>query len=356
MIRCMRRSPRDVSELTTITNMIVVLGVSVVRGLCLAYSHADLLKLKTFLNTKSCQRDDASAFQLRKSTYQKINKFLAVYYPITITNACLYSLDTGYHEEVFRIPYLLDGLPENVAFPINVLTASLHIPWGNTVWYSATQLLSLLLVLRTELKIIINQFKHIYEDVAVNYVLQPSDIKKLTPQQKTEFLSELSSRFKYVLSYHSEFIRHLQIFKRIVSLNVCFLFVVGAIIITVNTGLFILEPSIEQLPLLVVSIQFTTEIYCFCTMFQKLDDENNQLCQYVYALDWIHSLDGLTSKDDRQHCKTIYKNALMMLAQVKDGIKLNVGGMFSLDLRTFTELMRTVYSLLTLMMRTMRKS
>nr|XP_029733643.1 uncharacterized protein LOC115269241 [Aedes albopictus] len=150
--------------------------------------------------------------------------------------------------------------------------------------------------------------------------------------------------------------RHLQIFKRIVSLNVCFLFVVGAIIITVNTGLFILEPSIEQLPLLVVSIQFTTEIYCFCTMFQKLDDENNQLCQYVYALDWIHSLDGLTSKDDRQHCKTIYKNALMMLAQVKDGIKLNVGGMFSLDLRTFTELMRTVYSLLTLMMRTMRKS
>ena len=169
--------------------------------------------------------------------------------------------------------------------------------------------------------------------------------------------------------------RHLQIFKRLVSLNVCFLFVVGAIIITVNTGLFILEPSIEQLPLLVVSIQFTTEIYCFCTMFQKLDDEvnpiiqyllqnqnsnsfdsfqNNKLRQYVYALDWIHSLDGLILEDDRRYCKTIHKNALMMLAQVNDGIALNAGGMFSVDLKTFTDLMSNVYSLLTLMMRTMR--
>nr|XP_019565303.2 uncharacterized protein LOC109433326 [Aedes albopictus]XP_029711244.1 uncharacterized protein LOC109433326 [Aedes albopictus] len=260
---------RDVLELTTITNMIVVMGVSVVRGLCLAYSHVDLLKLKAFLNIKSFQRDNASAFQLRKSTYQKINKFLAVYYPITITNACSYSLTTGYSEEVFRIPYLLDGLPENVAFPINVLTASLHIPWCITVWYSPTQLLSLLLVLHTELKIIIDEFKHVYEDVAVNHVLQASDINQLTQQQKTQFLSELSSKFKYVLAYHSEFIRHLTIFKRIVSLNVFFLFVVGAIIITVNTGLFILQPSIEQLPLLLVSIQYTTEIYCFCTMFQN---------------------------------------------------------------------------------------
>ncbi|XP_029711244.2 putative odorant receptor 71a [Aedes albopictus] len=179
-------------------------------------------------------------------------------------------------------------------------------------------------------------------------------MNQLTQQQKTQFLSELSSQFKYVLAYHSEFIRHLTIFKRIVSLNVFFLFVVGAIIITVNTGLFILQPSIEQLPLLLVSIQYTTEIYCFCTMFQKLDDENNQLRQYVYALDWIHSLDGLISEDDRRYCKIIYKNTLMMLAQVNDGIALNAGGMFSVDLKTFTDLMSNVYSLLTLMMRTMR--
>lgn len=41
--------------------------------------------------------------------------------------------------------------------------------------------------------------------------------------------------------------------------------------ITVNTFMFITEPSLGRLPLQVVAIQFIFEVYVCCNLFDKLE-------------------------------------------------------------------------------------
>ncbi|KXJ68186.1 hypothetical protein RP20_CCG005181 [Aedes albopictus] len=79
---------------------------------------------------------------------------------------------------------------------------------------------------------------------------------------------------------------------------------------------------------------------------------NNRINYLVYVCDWLNSV----IKDhslDRPYYSSIYQNAIILHQQVGKGITIRAGGMFSLSLPTFTTMMKSVYSLLTLMLQSM---
>ncbi|XP_021696598.1 uncharacterized protein LOC110675575 isoform X2 [Aedes aegypti] len=71
MIKCYQKSPLDKEMFTSMVNLVFPFGVAVLRGICLAYHREAVQKLKKYINSKTCQRDDAGSFELRRQQYQK---------------------------------------------------------------------------------------------------------------------------------------------------------------------------------------------------------------------------------------------------------------------------------------------
>ncbi|XP_052567259.1 uncharacterized protein LOC128093666 [Culex pipiens pallens] len=122
--------------------------------------------------------------------------------------------------------------------------------------------------------------------------------------------------------------------------------------ITVNTFMFIIEPSLGRLPLQVVAIQFILEVYVCCHLFDKLEKMNNKIARYVYVIDWFNVLPRDEANMIQGKCrKSILQNALLLQRQVHGGFKVRAGGMFDLNLVTFANLINLVYSMLTFLLK-----
>lgn len=154
--------------------------------------------------------------------------------------------------------------------------------------------------------------------------------------------------------------------KSIFSINILILFASTAFITTVNTLLFITDLSLVRLPLQLVAIQFAFEAYMCCSMLSSIHTEviidlnfpenyqivhsfffqNERISKHLYAIDWLGTIKR-TSESQRRHAKSVRQNGLLLQRQVHGDLKIRAGGMIPIDLQTYTQLMRFVYSLLT---------
>lgn len=211
LIRCIRQTPVDMEIFTALTNLVVPLGVAILRGLCLAYHRDAVLELKQYVNSKSCQRDDnVGAFELRRQMFRKVNRNLVAFHCLTTLNSCIWALTSGLHGDFYKIPFAMDGLPDALKQAVDLGFATLLIPWCFTIWHSTTLFVPLLSILRTELSIIVGQFEGLFEKVVANYALEPADLDRLPTIQRSRFWAELDMTFKGAISHHSEFIRYAQ--------------------------------------------------------------------------------------------------------------------------------------------------
>ncbi|XP_021696599.1 uncharacterized protein LOC110675575 isoform X3 [Aedes aegypti] len=71
LIKCYQQSPLVKKKIAAIVNLMIPLGVAVRRGMCLAYHREAVLKLKKYINSKSCQREDVGSLELRSQQYRK---------------------------------------------------------------------------------------------------------------------------------------------------------------------------------------------------------------------------------------------------------------------------------------------
>uniref|UniRef100_A0A1W7R6Q9 Odorant receptor n=1 Tax=Aedes albopictus TaxID=7160 RepID=A0A1W7R6Q9_AEDAL len=342
----------NVEEVTSIGNLLFVLTVAVLRGFSLAYHRDAMLELKQYVNSKSCRRTDPDAFALRKSKYLKVNRYVAWFHILTTMNTFSWACTTGLQEDVFEIPYLIDGLSDTTKEKLNFCYAMLLITWNYTSWYSPTQFLSLLSILHTELIIIVGQFEDVLEKVVAKYAFDYTALNEMSSKCRNRFWIDLDNEFKNALVHHMTFVRKLSLLRNISSTNFFIFLCSSTLLITFNIFLFLLEPSLGHIPLLLLALQYISETYLCCTMFNNLEIENNRINYLVYVCNWLNSVINDHSLD-RPYCFSIFQNAMILHQQVGQGITIWAGGMFSLSLPTFTSMMQSVYSLLTLMLQLM---
>nr|XP_019538163.2 uncharacterized protein LOC109409193 isoform X1 [Aedes albopictus] len=352
LARCLGKSPMNVEEVTSIGNLLFVLTVAVLRGFSLAYHRDTMLELKQYVNSKSCRRTDPDAFALRKSKYLKVNRYVAWFHILTTMNTLSWACTTGLQEDVFKIPYLIDGMSDTTKEKLNFCYAMLLITWNYTSWYSPTQFLSLLSILHTELIIIVGQFEDVLEKVVAKYAFDYTALNEMSSKCRNRFWIDLDNEFKNALVHHMTFVRKLSLLRNISSTNFFIFLCSSTLLITFNIFLFLLEPSLGHIPLLLLALQYISETYLCCTMFNNLEIENNRINYLVYVCNWLNSVINDHSLD-RPYCSRIYQNAIILHQQVGKGITIRAGGMFSLSLPTFTTMMKSVYSLLTLMLQLM---
>ncbi|XP_065079790.1 uncharacterized protein LOC135702693, partial [Ochlerotatus camptorhynchus] len=285
---------------------------------------------------------------LRRQMSRKVNRYLVAFQCVTTLNSCIWALTSGLHEDIFKIPFPMDGLPDVLKQAVDLGFAILLIPWCFTIWHSTTLFVPMLSILHTELAIIVGQFDGLFEKVVANYALEPNDLDRVSTIQRSRFWAELDMTFKTAISHHSAFISNLQLLRNISSLNFFIFLCSSALVITFNIFPSITYPSLEHLPLLLLALQYVTEAYLCCTMFDNLENENNRIANHVYVIDWLYSV-GKSSKLDQAHCKSILQNALILNRQINAGLAIQAGGIFPLKLMTFTQMIKSVYSLLTMM-------
>ncbi|EJY57521.1 AAEL017305-PA [Aedes aegypti] len=349
LVRCAYKSPINMEELTSIGNLLVVLTVAVIRGLSLAYHRDNMLELKRYVNKKSCRRSDPDAFALRKRKYLKINRYAAWFYIVTTMNSFTWAFTTGLQEDIFKIPYLIDGLSGSTRKSINVFFSLLFVPWCYTVWYSPTQFITLLSILHTELTIIVGQFEGLFHKVIEKYAFDAYELNHMTKMQINRFWFNLDNEFKNALSHHIAFVRKLSLLRKVSNVNFFIFLCSSTLITTFNIFLFLVEPSLGRVPLLLMAIQYISETYLCCTMFNNLENENDRINYLVYARDWLNEVIKHRTYD-RPYCASIFRNAIFLHQQVGSGLTIRAGGIFPLNLRTFTSMMKSVYSLLTLLL------
>ncbi|KAL9697807.1 hypothetical protein quinque_001248 [Culex quinquefasciatus] len=123
------------------------------------------------------------------------------------------------------------------------------------------------------------------------------------------------------------------------------------VMIAANVYLNLIQPSLDRIPLFIVAVQFMLEVVVCCTMFEKLEQQNDKIARHVYGLDWLHVAGKTTSAAQRRHRKSIWKNVLLVQRQVHGGLKAKAGGMFQLNRETSLMLINLVYSMLTFLMK-----
>ncbi|XP_062704614.1 uncharacterized protein LOC109418896 [Aedes albopictus] len=355
LIHCLKQSPVNKHQFAAIVNLMIPLAVAVVRGMCLANQRESVLKLKRYINSKICQRDDVRSFELRKQQYRKINRNLAAFHCVTTANSVVWALTAGLHgDEVFKVPFQLTKEFESLQNVIDVGYAVLLIPWCFTLWYSPTQFVPILSFFNTELRIIVAQFDGLFENVKVNYTLELNDRTEMTMAQRTRFWAELDVAFKDAISHHSSYISHFELLRKISRLNFFVFLCSSAAIITFNIFPIIVNPSLEHLPLLLLALQYACESYLCCSMFSSLESENRRIAKYVYGIDWLcEERYDAANELDRIHRKSIKQNALILHQRVNKALAVKAGDMFPLTLETFSHMMKSVYSLLTLLLQSM---
>ncbi|EDS39193.1 conserved hypothetical protein [Culex quinquefasciatus] len=109
---------------------------------------------------------------------------------------------------------------------------------------------------------------------------------------------------------------------------------------------FLFDLSIVRLPLQLVAIQFAFEAYMCCSMLSCIHAENERISKHLYVIDWLGTIKR-TSARQRRHAKSVRQNGQLLQRQVHGDLKIRAGGMFPVDLQTYSQLMRFVYSLLT---------
>ncbi|XP_062540506.1 uncharacterized protein LOC134208705 [Armigeres subalbatus] len=355
LINCINQTPLDKDKFTAVINLVIPLGVAILRGICLAYHREVILQLKQYINSKSCQQADIESFELRKKKYRKVNRYLAAFHCLTTANSFTWALTGGLNgENVIRIPVNVSNWSKSFQYGLDVGFALIMVPWCFTLWHSPTQFVTILSVLHSELRIIVNQFDGLFEKVVSNYALDPIDLDELELSQRGCFWAELDKSFKNAIRHHSAYIRNFQLLRKMSSLNFFIFLCLSAVIITFNIFPFIVNPSFELLPLQLLAMQYASESYLCCTMFDNLEAENQKISKYVYAIDWLSSMrHDRHNVCDRIHRRSIEQNAIILHQQINKGLSIKAGGMFPLNLATFTQLMKSVYSLLTLLLQSM---
>uniref|UniRef100_A0A8D8B6Q1 (northern house mosquito) hypothetical protein n=1 Tax=Culex pipiens TaxID=7175 RepID=A0A8D8B6Q1_CULPI len=236
-------------EFITIFNMCIVLTTALGRAACLAYHRSAILSLKGYINSKNCLRDDPLSFELRKATFVRNIKLTAVFTCYTTLNATYYYFTEFRTASVFRMPLPAEVFPARLSYCIETLSSVVGISWSVVLFISLTQFGTLLNSLCTELTVIVQQFDGMFEQVVANCALNTLELAESNENERTKFWRRLDSTFTNAISHHSSFVSHQQRLKSVSSINFFILLTSAALMITVNTFMFIIEPSLGRLPL-----------------------------------------------------------------------------------------------------------
>ncbi|XP_058823334.1 uncharacterized protein LOC131684450 [Topomyia yanbarensis] len=337
---------QDIEKFATILNMHFFLTVSIFRAAALAYHRDTLIKLKQEINEKSCQRDDADAYEMRKNIFIWNNKFLVMMYCYNTTNMFIWCFTTGLYDELFKIPFSLDMLPTALHWLIDVAFVLITVPWSYTGWLSFKEFMVILRVMRVELAIVVRQFDPLFRNVTER--LEITDSSPVSVFQQKQYWAQLESSFSSAISHHSSFINNYQRLRTIASINFFVLLTSAGLMISISMFLTLLRPSFDRLPMQLFAVQCLFETYLCCSMFTSLEEVNDQIASYVYAIDWL-SMVPRSSDIDFKCYKSIRQNALILQRQVHGGFTVRAGGMFELNIETFAGMVKLIHTLLTCM-------
>ncbi|KAL9697806.1 hypothetical protein quinque_001247 [Culex quinquefasciatus] len=277
--------PIDIDAFMAVFNMGFIWTVALSRGICFAIYRRELNQLKKYVNARSCQRDNPVAKEFRKNTYRQNLKLATIFQLYTVINVSTWCFTEFRTNDNFDIPLPMHLLNDKLRLSIEFFYMCVCTTWSITCWINFLQFGMILNCLRTELKIVVMQFEELFPMV----------------------------------------------------------------LISMNMFLFIIDPSVKRIPLLVVSCQFAFEVFICCYLFDSLEQENNHIKHHVYAIDWMTRRDNDLQ---RRRFRSIRQNALFLQLQTNAGLRIRAGGMFDLNLVSFSTLINLVYSMLTFLLRT----
>lgn len=194
-----------------VCNQTFILIISVFRGGCLAYHRHSIQQLKKFINSRVCLWDNVEAFEMRKATFRRNIKYMAIF-QLTCTLNCIVWVSTDFWKaDVLQIPFLYDYIPVRLGFWIKLMYALMYHSWSVMVYTSVAQFGTILNSLRTELQVIVMQFETLFESVVTNYVVRKEDLSSLDKTEGDAFWNELAITFKSAISHHGSFVRYVSL-------------------------------------------------------------------------------------------------------------------------------------------------
>lgn len=198
---------QDIDEFMVICNQTFINSATTIRVVCLAHHHDSMIQLKKYINSKPLLQDNSAAFELRKATFRRNIKYYLIFQLIATVNCIIWSYTDLFKADVLQIPWVLDYLPEKVAFSVKIIYAGTYNAWSVLVFISFTQICTVLNSLRTELRIVVVSFESLFYNVSSKYALELADLSELSRSDADNFWSDLDAALEICLHHHSAFIR-----------------------------------------------------------------------------------------------------------------------------------------------------
>ncbi|XP_039435218.1 uncharacterized protein LOC120417317 [Culex pipiens pallens] len=282
--------PIDIDAFMAVFNMGFIWTVALSRGICFAIYRRELNQLKKYVNARSCQRDNPVANECRKNTYRQNLKLATIFQLYTVINVSIWCFTEFRTNDNFDIPLPMHLLNDKLRLSIEFFYMCVCTTWSITCWINFLQFGMILNCLRTELKIVVMQFEELFPKIRNK--LEIDDLRNLEPIKRRRFWIELDDAFINALADHAMFLKYEQILnckfqshsisqnsrhhkqlKAASSTNFLIVFSSAMVLISMNMFLFIIDPSVKRIPLLVVSCQFAFEVFICCYLFDSLEQE-----------------------------------------------------------------------------------
>nr|XP_019527331.2 uncharacterized protein LOC109399349 [Aedes albopictus] len=331
-------------------NLFVGLSVGLFRGLALAYYHDDLAKLKHFMNSRNCGKDDAKANYSRKLHFWANNRLVLIGSTILVLNAIHWCLTTAFTEDLFQIPFSLEFLPSSVANVIIYYYSFQMLIQNLGYWQSFFQFGLMLSLLKNELLILSDYFESVYDRAFQVCCDNDLELKYEDSSTASKMWVAIRTDFIRAAAYHSDYIDHINLLKRVTYISFLVLLSATAIFVTLNSFLCVIDFSSDALGLLVFGSICGMECFFICRFLDELDEINQDLGMKAYAMDWMTSI--TVPRRNMGDYRIVRRTALIVQAQAQQGFGFRAGGMFDMNLEMFMQIMKMCYSLITFLMQT----
>lgn len=315
-----------------------------IRTVGLTYFYDDFRNFRQHLRRGVLfQRDDPESQRIRREHYENNQKFtlfllMAGFGSISVWNVTDYRMTDQY-----RIPFDLSEMHPFLKELIDTLYGMYLLVLALHFWIPFLTIRVSLRVLRAELLVLNRAFGNVLEVASKN---QTGKQRKNEPGGAS-FWKSIDEEFRRIAAHHQEILIDIDRIRRLASVPFLAEMFATVSITTIAIFLFMLVRG-EKLVLVWVASIAILESYYNSLLVEELEDAHTETGKMIYGLGWPMAL------RHKQRHSWEYKNAkqtmLIIMARCQQRLRFHCGGLFEMSMETFSDTMKTCYSVLTFMM------
>uniref|UniRef100_A0A182PVW2 Odorant receptor n=1 Tax=Anopheles epiroticus TaxID=199890 RepID=A0A182PVW2_9DIPT len=312
--------------------------------------YGTLYKIMTFLNERSYRRSDSSVRQLRTNLFVRNNRIQLILLATMLLEAIWFMTTQLFSRDAFMLQ--INGRVVN-STTVQILYGLLSNVWGMIYVLSFAIFYIIMNILQLEMTILLDGIRNVQSTVMHRVERQTERLATSghsSTMQEQVFWNILQSELNMHISRHVDLLDNLKQFSSIVG-PFSFVQYYGTFALIADCG-FIL--SIEGLSangmiyLLFVAV-LVFQSFIICRGIEKINDLNEAIGQAMYArFDWPNLLQ--LNKRFRCQYGTARHTLMLVIGRSQKGFQCSYGGLGSISMERFAQLMQKSYSLLTLLL------